>query len=96
MNTEDSFVDTAIVYLNNEKNETACHKREKIILCEFLYSGGRDILSFNNVTVFVMINHSMLYVKPSFNGALLQGDVKCSPLKRNQFVRFAVLLGFLI
>lgn len=60
MNTDNSFITAAIVYLNHETNGTACDKSEKHILSEFSYSEERDTPYFKSITVIVMINHSML------------------------------------
>lgn len=87
INTKDSFVDAAIVYLNHERNGTACDKREKHILCEFLYSRGRDTPSFKTITVIVTINHSALYMNPILQWRFASGSCQMG-LCENKVVCF--------
>lgn len=90
MNTKDSFVVAAIVYLKRETNGTACDKREKHILCVFSYSRGRDTPSFKNITVIVMINHSVLYTNLILPWCFASGRCQMA-LSENKLVEFYCL-----
>lgn len=92
MNTKDSFV-VAIVYLNHETNRTACEKREKHILCEFSYSGGRDTPSFKNITVIVMINHSVLYTNPVLQWCFASGRCQMALSEKKLVCEFYCLFS---